>query len=151
MIYPRVFHRCNNCGNLLVTVNAGAGKPQCCGQEMECLKPNTQEGAAEKHLPVSTRTNGVLEVKVGEVPHPQTQEHHIDFIAVAQDAFTAWVHLNPVEIPEAVFDLAGGNATVYAYCNLHGLWASDMTDGFELEDEVCSAEFTQGCTNQYEA
>lgn len=150
MLFPREFYRCNKCGNLTVKVHNGGGTLSCCGAEMEHLKPNTQEGAAEKHLPVARHNGDVLEVKVGSVLHPQTPEHHIEFIVMAQDQYTTWSHLNPEEIPEAVFDLASGSVTLYAYCNLHGLWATDVPDGLDLEGEVCSAEFTEGCTNVYE-
>lgn len=145
----RIFYKCNVCGNIFSVVENGGGKPVCCGQPMEHLEPNTQDAAVEKHVPVGKKEGNLLVVKVGEVPHPQTKEHHISFIATAQNATTQWMNLNPEDVPEAVFELGSGEVTIYAYCNLHGLWMSHLDDEFNLEDEICSAEFTQGCTNLY--
>lgn len=150
MKFERIFYRCNKCGNLFTVIHEGGGQPQCCGQLMEKLLPNTQEAAAEKHIPVGTRKGKLLEVQVGEVLHPQTPEHHIAFIAIAQQTSTQWAELNPEEIPQAIFELGNGSVTLYAYCNLHGLWSAHLDDGYDFEEEACSAEFTQGCTTIYE-
>ena len=48
-------------------------------------------------------------------------EHYIEWIALVTDKTVERVYLAPGEEPKAVFDDVG-EADVYEYCNLHGLW-----------------------------
>jgi len=97
----------------------------CCGKPMVELVPNTVDAAQEKHVPDISRSDGCLQVKVGAVPHPMAAEHHIAWIAVADANRTTRVTLPPDAAPEAEFCVGDATVTVYAYCNLHGLWAAD--------------------------
>jgi superoxide reductase len=90
---------------------------------MEVLTANTTDAAQEKHVPAVTRDGNKLSVQVGSVAHPMTEEHHICWIAVAQGDKTQRVALEMTGEPTAEFVLDDGDATVYEYCNLHGLWA----------------------------
>ena len=51
-----------------------------------------------------------------------TEEHFIEWIALEADGRLELHYLKPGQTPVTFF--AGGvkNGTVYAYCNLHGLW-----------------------------
>jgi superoxide reductase len=123
----RQFFRCSHCGNLVEMVENSGASIICCGEPMAELKANTVDAAKEKHVPVATKESGKLKVAVGAVPHPMTQEHHIAWIAVAEGKKTTRVMLDvPDGAPEAEFCADGGPVTVYAYCNLHGLWAVDV-------------------------
>ena len=104
---------------------------------------------AEKHVPVITLLSPFkpgepleVEVSVGkEIPHPNTVEHHIAWIAlyyVAEDTqllvelaraefaahgldiFTEPVLKAKVKLPKS------GTLHAVAYCNLHGLWESEL-------------------------
>jgi len=44
---------------------------------------------------------------------------------VVSDKGTERISLSPGEKPQAVF-VDKGNAVVYAYCNLHGLWKAEI-------------------------
>lgn len=122
----RAFFRCSHCGNMADMVEFSGAVPVCCGHKMEHLQANTTDASREKHVPVCTVEGNIFKVKVGSVPHPQTQEHHISWIAAAQGAVTQRVMLDHEGAPEAIFCLYGqGDITVYAYCNLHGLWAAE--------------------------
>ena len=121
------FYRCAHCGNVLVAVEDGGVVPQCCGEPMELLVPGSTDAAAEKHVPVVTERDHHVVVRVGEVDHPMTEEHHIQWVALASDAMVAVKYLRPGDEPEVRFGrgcAAGG--TVYAYCNLHGLWKAEV-------------------------
>jgi len=98
----------------------------CCNEPMDELKPNTTDAAQEKHVPAFSKNGGKLKVTVGSVAHPMTEEHHIDWIAVAEEHRTTRVQLPATGAPEAEFCVDSGSATIYAYCNLHGLWAVDV-------------------------
>lgn len=103
----------------------------------------------EKHVPAIT-TRGTpahgetfeATVAVGaEIPHPNTPEHHIAWIALY---FVPEGSSTPVELARAEFRAHGGNAAVApvlkaaltlsgpgtllaaSYCNLHGLWESSL-------------------------
>lgn len=90
----------------------------------EVVEANTVDAAVEKHVPVVEiqRDGHIIAVKVGEVNHPMTEEHSIEWVALDADGRLEVHHLKPGQTPETFF--AGGvkSGTVYAYCNLHGLW-----------------------------
>lgn len=120
------FYRCNHCGNIVALVRDGGVTPSCCGEPMELLSAGTSDGAAEKHVPVVTRDGNHLRVRVGEVDHPMTEEHLIEWIALAREGKLCIKHLGPGDEPAATFGACcDGGGTVYAYCNLHGLWRAE--------------------------
>lgn len=105
-----------------------AGVPvMCCGQKMEALVPNTVDAAGEKHLPVVTVDGTSLHVKVGEVAHPMTDEHYIQWVYVETENGGQRRILKPGDKPEVTFCLGEDKPlAVYAYCNLHGLWKIEI-------------------------
>ena len=122
-----MFKICRRCGNL-VEVCRDSGVPMmCCGQPMETLVPNTTDAAGEKHVPVATVENGRVTVKVGSVTHPMLPEHFIQWIALETESGVQRKMLKPGEAPEAVF-LVGDEKplAVYEFCNLHGLWKTEL-------------------------
>jgi superoxide reductase len=120
------FFKCEKCGNLVAVVEAGTCVPQCCGQAMTKLEAGVVEAAAEKHIPAVTRADGRINVQVGEVAHPMLDAHYIGWVALAADGRVEIHYLKPGDAPETSFACDGAeNATVYAYCNLHGLWKAE--------------------------
>ena len=119
------FYRCERCGNIVALIKKGGGTLSCCGQAMTRLEANSTDAAKEKHVPVVTKEGGKIKVAVGSTLHPMLAEHYIEWIALAAGDKVEIVHLKPDEEPKAEF--AGGESgTVYAYCNLHGLWKTDF-------------------------
>ena len=90
------------------------------------LKANTTDAAVEKHVPVVQKNGNLVEVSVGSVTHPMEEKHYIEWIALETSTGMQFKFLNPGKVPEAQFVLADGETVVkaFAYCNLHGLWAS---------------------------
>ena len=86
--------------------------------------PNTTEAALEKHLPVVTVSGNKVKVSVGEVIHPMTEEHFINFIILETNKGTKKAELKPGQEPTCEFELSEGEEpiAVYEYCNLHGIW-----------------------------
>lgn len=107
----------------------------------------TADWKAEKHVPVITAPEKAkagetfeVEVAVGkEIPHPNTVEHHIAWIALhfVPDDSPVSVEIGRVDLSShgpvaatastakfAVQLQKGGVFYATAYCNLHGLWAS---------------------------
>ena len=118
------FYICPHCGNI-VTMAKDAGVPvMCCGQKMQELVAGTVEASLEKHVPIYTIENGVINVMVGELEHPMIPEHFIEFIAVETNKDLKMTRLTDLDNPEASFAILPDETVVavYAYCNLHGLW-----------------------------
>jgi superoxide reductase len=127
MKYDRMFMKCEICGNIIGVIEDNGVTPECCGQGMTLLKPNTVDAAKEKHVPVAVLEGNKLTVQVGSTLHPMTVEHHIAWIAVAQGRRTQRVTLDPTGSPVATFYVDESEPiTMYEYCNLHGLWAADV-------------------------
>ena len=121
------FFICSHCGNIASLVLDKGAPLSCCGQKMDLLTPNTAEASVEKHLPVITVSNGAVEVKIGSAPHPMEEAHHIVFVYVETEKGGQRKNLNAGEKPELSFNFADDKAVnVYAYCNLHGLWKTEV-------------------------
>ncbi len=121
------FYICRHCGNLIGMLH-NAGVPMiCCGQKMEAIVPNTTEAATEKHLPVVHIEDGAIHVNIGEVNHPMTKEHFIEWLYVETENGGQRRILHPGDAPEATFCIGEDKPiAVYAYCNLHGLWMTEI-------------------------
>ena len=120
------FFKCSHCGNVIVKV-VDAGVPVvCCGEKMQELVPNTVDASGEKHVPVVTRlADDKIKVEVGSVAHPMLEEHHIAFVYV--ETKNGGIQVNLKHEPNAVITVPVDEVVaVYEYCNLHGLWKSDV-------------------------
>ncbi len=119
-------YKCNICNNVVEVINAGKGELVCCGQPMELLVEKTEDEGKEKHVPVVERDGEKIKVKVGSVPHPMEEEHHIQLIEVVADGkVLASYHPSPGEKPEAEWCFENNEGlSARAYCNVHGLWKS---------------------------
>ncbi len=120
------FYRCDTCGNIVEKIVNGGGPLVCCGKPMTELTPNTTDAAVEKHVPVVEVKDGKVFVTVGSAVHPMTEAHYIEFIVLETSCAIQRVMLTPADEPKACFNLCCPEEevkAVYAYCNLHGLWA----------------------------
>lgn len=122
------FYLCRHCGNLAGMIH-DAGVPMwCCNEKMEKLVPSTAESGGEKHLPVVTVKDHTVSVNVGSVGHPMTPEHLIQWVYLQTERGGQRKNLRPSDDPAVTFALDGDKAVaVYAYCNLHGLWMTDLS------------------------
>src|ERR1035437_7966273 len=118
-------YRCPHCGNIVTVMNYGGGTLVCCGDPMILVVAGENETASkEKHIPVVTVKDSIVEVAVGSTPHPMTAEHLIQWISLVTDTQVYTQYLTPSDAPAAKFVLPAGAGSyeVYSYCNLHGLW-----------------------------
>lgn len=118
-------YKCEVCGNFVEVVLSGIGELVCCEQPMTLLKPNTVDAAQEKHVPFFVKKDDELEVRIGSVLHPMTDEHYIQFVEVVSEdeRYVKRKYLYPSEEPVLTlkcFDI--GSLTAREHCNLHGLW-----------------------------
>lgn len=122
------FYKCNICGNIVGMIKSMGPKVVCCNQEMELLVANKTDGALEKHVPIVKQNGNVVSVVVGEVEHPMTSEHYIEWIYLETTQGGKRKALEPNSKPSAEFTLSEGEeiVAVYSYCNLHGLWEATI-------------------------
>lgn len=127
MCEEKKFYVCKHCGNLVGMIHSSGAPMICCGDPMTELVPNTVEASVEKHLPVLTILGGTVSVKVGSVPHPMTQEHHIAwiFLQTEQGGQRACLAVDGEAKAEFALTATDKPVAAYAYCNLHGLWKTN--------------------------
>lgn len=117
-------YRCSVCGNIVEVLYAGGGTLYCCGKPMVLLEAKVEEKGAEKHRPVIEEVEEGVLVKVGEVEHPMSETHLIQWIELTADNEVYRKFLKPGDKPEALFKVKAKEYVARAYCNLHGLWSS---------------------------
>ena len=120
------FYRCKVCGKIIAMVKETSVPTVCCGEPMTEIVPNTTDAAVEKHVPVIAKKGSSVEISVGSVEHPMSAEHFIEWIAIQTKNGNQRKLLKPGDSPKAAFALVDGDEIIkaYAYCNLHGLWAT---------------------------
>ncbi len=121
------FYSCSKCGLLVKTIHDSTITPVCCGVKMDELKPNTVEASGEKHIPAVTVEGSTVTVNVGSVDHPMQDVHYIEWVQLITEHGSQRKHLTPGQAPKVVFTLVDEKPlAVYAYCNLHGLWKTEL-------------------------
>ena len=120
--------KCMKCGKVIAILNSSSCGTFCCDTEMVELKANSVDAAVEKHVPVVEVIGSNVLVTVGDVEHPMTEEHYIEWIALSTKQGNQRKILKPGDAPKATFALVDGDEVVkaYAYCNLHGLWKTEL-------------------------
>lgn len=96
------------------------------GNSYEELVPNSSGAAIEKHAPVVKVDGHKVEVSIGEVEHPMTDEHLITSIILETEQGFQVENLTADKAPKAVFETTAKPKRVYEYCNLHGLWSTEV-------------------------
>ena len=121
------FYLCEHCGNLIGMIHNAGVPMKCCGQNMKMLEPGVVEASHEKHIPVVTVEGNTVKVEIGSVAHPMTEEHSIEWVYLQTCRGGQRKALKPGDAPVVTFALADETpCAVYAYCNLHGLWKTDL-------------------------
>lgn len=120
-----IIKKCSKCGATVRIIkdcsceNCGI---KCCGEEMKNVVPNSVDAAIEKHVPTYNIIDNEIEIKVN---HVMEKEHYIEWIAMIKDNKEYKIKLCPEQNAQVRFPYIKG-ATVYAYCNKHGLWKADV-------------------------
>ena len=121
------FYICEHCGNIVGMIHNAGVPMMCCGQKMTKLEAGVVEASLEKHIPVVTVEGNTVCVNVGSVTHPMSEEHHIAWVYLQTNRGGQRKCLDVTGAPEVTFALADETpVAVYAYCNLHGLWKTDL-------------------------
>lgn len=117
-------YKCSVCGNIVEIMHAGEPNLVCCDKDMDLMTENTVDAATEKHVPVITKGDGKITVKVGSVAHPMEDAHYIEWVEIVADSKVYRKFLKPGDAPEATFQVTAAKVTAREYCNLHGHWSA---------------------------
>lgn len=130
------FFYCSICGNQIEMIKDSGNIPSCCGRQMVELRPESTDGALEKHVPkfeilhenCLDKEKRIVKVQVGEIQHPMDDAHFIWWVIFETDQGVYRKDFYPHEKPVACFHLAKDERpkAIYSYCNLHGLWVKKM-------------------------
>ena len=121
------FFICKHCGNMIGLIDNKGVPIVCCGDKMTELIPNTVEASVEKHLPDVTVTGDSISVQIGSALHPMEEKHHIVFVYVETERGGQRKSLKVGEEPTLTFCFENDKPiAVYAYCNIHGLWKTEI-------------------------
>lgn len=121
------FYICEHCGNIIGKINDSGVPVVCCGQKMKQLEPGVHEASHEKHIPVVSVEGNNVKVVIGSVNHPMVEEHSILWVYLETDKGGQRKSLEVGGAPEVVFTVNNEKpVAVYAYCNLHGLWKTEI-------------------------
>ena len=78
-------------------------------------------------MPAVTVEDGAVHVNVGSINHPMIPEHYIEWIYVQTENSGHLKIRKPGDDPSAAVYLGYEKPlAVYAYCNLHGLWMTEL-------------------------
>ena len=118
------FFICNHCGNIIAMIIDRGIPIKCCGENMQEITAESSEGAQEKHIPIYHIDGETVTVSVGEVAHPMTPEHYINWVCIETEEGFQLKNLTPDMSPKVSFSLTKDDKvkSVYAFCNLHSLW-----------------------------
>ncbi|MCR5848686.1 MAG: desulfoferrodoxin [Lachnospiraceae bacterium] len=121
------FYICEKCGNLIGMINESGVPVMCCGQKMTKLEPGTTDASLEKHVPVVNVEGNIVKVNVGSADHPMVEEHSILWVYLQTDKGGQRKNLEVGKAPCVEFTLGDEKPiAVFAYCNLHGLWKTEI-------------------------
>lgn len=122
------FYICEHCGNIIAKVKDAGVPVMCCGQKMKEIVPGKTDAAVEKHMPVCKVEGNLVTVTVGSVEHPMQEDHYIEWVSLQTKQGNQRKVLKPGDKPTVSFALCDGDEVeaVYAYCNLHSLWKTEM-------------------------
>ena len=75
-----------------------------------------------------TEDGSKVKIRIGSEKHPTVTDHYIEWISIDTKEGIQRKDLSPESEPEAVFFLGEDDELInaYAYCNLHGLWKTEL-------------------------
>ena len=120
-----IIKKCIHCGaavKVMEDCNCEGCGIICCNEPMKVMVPNSVDAAVEKHVPTYEIVDDEIVVKVN---HVMEKEHYIEWISLVKENKEYTVKLYPEQNAECRFPYLK-DATLYAYCNKHGLWKAEV-------------------------
>ena len=120
-----IVRKCKKCGAIVRVIQdceCENGGMVCCDEPMEVLVPNSVDAAIEKHVPTYEKMDDGIFVTVN---HVMEKAHFIEWLAVVSENKEYFVKLYPEQEAKVHMPYIPGSK-LYAYCNQHGLWQTDV-------------------------
>lgn len=120
-----ILKKCKKCGSLIEVLkdcNCDDCGISCCNEPMQEVIINDKEASFEKHIPNYEIKDGQIIIKIN---HVMDSDHYIEMIMIKTETETYTKMLKPTDQPEITYPLEG-KATIYSYCNKHGLWKIEV-------------------------
>ena len=120
-----ILKKCNDCGAIIKIIKDCECNDcgiTCCGKPMKEIRTNNVDASIEKHKPTYEYNGDLLEVTVN---HVMDNDHYIEWICLLTDTTEEYVYFKPGDTPKASFKKVE-SGKIYSYCNLHGLWVTDI-------------------------
>ncbi len=115
-----ILKKCGICGGLVEDLHSS--HLSCCGKEMTEVLSNSVDAAVEKHVPIYEISDGNIVVTVH---HVMEEDHYIEWIALVSGESLERIYLKPGDSAVVTF-CSKTNGILYAYCNKHGLWETEI-------------------------
>lgn len=120
------FYQCKNCNSVLVRIKE-KDNIMCCNNEISEMPLNSLEASHDKHLPVVSFSNNLMNICIGSDTHPMENNHLIEWVFIEYSNGGEFVYLN--DDPCVTINVLGRvTKRVYAYCNLHGLFVKEIEE-----------------------
>lgn len=119
------FYICEECDNTIGLIHGDPEKITCCGKKMKLLEAKESGEKNETHIPAYKKEGNELIVNVGSIPHPMEEDHNIMWVALVGENETTRIRFKPNQKTEVRLKYIP-DSTLYAYCNKHGLWKTDV-------------------------
>ena len=117
--------KCKKCGAMVMSFkdcNCDECGIMCCGEKMRPLISNSVDASFEKHVP----TYEIEQDKViARVNHVMEEEHYIEWIVYVTADSHEIRYFEPGMMAQVEFKYVPASK-LYAYCNKHGLWESEV-------------------------
>ena len=120
-----VIKKCSKCGALVKIINycnCDDCGIKCCNEKMITVKSNSVDAAVEKHVPAYELNDNDVVVTVN---HVMDEDHYIEWIALVSGESLERIYLKPGDSAVVTF-CSKTNGILYAYCNKHGLWETEI-------------------------
>ena len=120
-----IIKKCLKCGALVEVINdcnCDDCGITCCSEPMVKLISNSVDASFEKHIPTFEHRGDEIFVKVN---HVMDKEHYIEWLAMTAGEKICKIKLYPEQNAECRFKYIPGSK-IYAYCNKHGLWSTEI-------------------------
>lgn len=120
-----IIKKCSKCGAMVEVLKDCHCKDcgiVCCGENMHVVKSNSVDASFEKHVPTYTKVENELVVTVN---HVMDDDHFIEWVAFVGEHTTGKKYFQPGQSAQVLFPYEKG-AKLYAYCNKHGLWETEI-------------------------
>ena len=126
-MFKSKFYKCEKCNSIMQVLSSCDNEMCCCGKKSSELVCNSTGANTKVHIPIVEVNGSSVKVLVGENPHPMTSEHLIEWISLKTDKGFYSRKICANEAPNTTFALTNEKViSIYAYCNLHGLWETDL-------------------------